>query len=227
MPQAFIRRMAWRKRNISAGGSVSSADARRRSNDAGADAVEGCLIRASKAQLTLLEANLAGARGDQAPAVVPVRRRRQDQPENVLEKQILDFLGYRGFVSSRQHVGAFTPYRILRLVARGQLSLDEASRNLVQINEKGASDWWSARPLIPTGGRAQDAPWPWQGFFWECKAPNKRPTDAQLEWLAKRRQCGFEAVWFNAFAAGDRPSPVCEPRESPVFETWFSRYFAK
>ena len=87
------------------------------------------------------------------------------------------------------------------------------------------SDWWSARPVIPPGGRAQDGPWPWAGFFWEAKAPNKRPTAAQLEWLDKRRQCGFEAAWFNQFAEGDRPSPACEPRDSHVFEAWFCNYF--
>ena len=43
--------------------------------------------------------------------------------------------------------------------------------------------------------------------------------------MEKRRQVGLEATWFNQFAAADRPSPVCEPRESHVFETWFLRYF--
>ena len=50
------------------------------------------------------------------------------------------------------------------------------------------------------------SPWPWQGFFLEAKASSKRPTEAQLEWIDKRRQVGLEATWFNQFAAGDRPA---------------------
>jgi hypothetical protein len=65
------------------------------------------------------------------------------------------------------------------------------------------------------------------GIFWECKAPGKRPSDAQMEWLEKRRQVGLEAAWFNQFAAADRPMEAVEPRESHVFEVWFFQYFAK
>jgi hypothetical protein len=173
------------------------------------------MIRVSPAQLRLLEANL------RAGGTAPARgRRRQDLPENVLERQICDFLAWRGFITTRQHVGTFVPYRVLKQAAR-------ADRNVVRIGEVGAADWWSARPIIPPGGRALDAPWPWQGFWWECKAPGKRPTAAQLEWLDQRRQVGFEAAWFNEFAAQDRPSPACEPRESHVFEVWFHRYFCR
>jgi hypothetical protein len=65
------------------------------------------------------------------------------------------------------------------------------------------------------------------GFFWECKAPGKRPTAAHLEWLEKRRRCGYEATWFNQFTARDRPAEACEPRGSHVFEVWFFQHFAK
>jgi hypothetical protein len=98
-------------------------------------------------------------------------------------------------------------------------------RNVVRIGEEGAADWWSARPVIPVGGRALDGPHPWAGFFWEAKAPGKRPNPAQLEWLDGRRHVGIEAWWFNQFQAADRPSPACEPRHSHVFETWFLGYF--
>jgi hypothetical protein len=51
------------------------------------------MVRASKAQLSLLQANLADAhRRDQAPAVIRASRRLEDIPENVLERQITDFL---------------------------------------------------------------------------------------------------------------------------------------
>jgi hypothetical protein len=186
------------------------------------------MIRVSQAQLTLLERNLTAARSsNQAPASVTVRRRREDLPENVLEQQIRDFLAWHGFISIRQHVGTFLPFRVVKQLQAGQISFDQALRNVVRIGEEGAADWWSARPIIPPGGRALDGPHPWAAFYWECKAPNKRPTDAQLAWMEKRRQVGIEATWFNQFAAGDRPSPACEPRESYVFEVWFFQYFAK
>jgi hypothetical protein len=185
------------------------------------------LIRASKSQLNLLLGNQAVARDGQAPAVVPARRRREDQPENVIERQIADFLAYRGFTSLRLHIGLFLPFRVHRQVLAGQLAPEAATHSIVHIGETGMSDWWSARPVIPPGGRAQDGPWPWRAFFWEAKAPGRRPTEAQLEWLEKRRRCGYEATWFNQFAAADRPSPTVEPRESHVFEVWFSGYFRR
>jgi hypothetical protein len=183
------------------------------------------VIRISKAQLTLLESNLAVACGDQAPAVITVRRRREDMPENVLERQITDFLAWHGFFSIRQHVGTFLPFRVVKQLQAGQISFDQSLRNVVRIGEESAADWWSARPIIPPGGRALDGPHPWAAFYWECKAPGKRPTAAQLEWMSRRRQVGLEAAWFNQFAAGDRPSPACEPRDSRVFMTWFLDYF--
>jgi hypothetical protein len=183
------------------------------------------MVRVSRSQLTLLERNQAAARGDQAPTVISVRRRQQDLPENVIEQQIRDFLAWRGFISIRQHVGTFLPFRVVKQLQHGQISFDQALRNVVRIGEEGAADWWSARPIIPPGGRALDRPWPWQGFFWEAKAPGKRPTDAQLAWLEKRRQVGLEATWFNQFQLHDRPAEACEPRHSPVFEVWFSGYF--
>jgi hypothetical protein len=173
------------------------------------------VIRVSPSQLSLLEANLCD--GGTAPAH---GRRRENLPENVLERQICDFLAFHGFISTRQHVGTFVPFRLLKQAARGD-------RGVVRIGETGAADWWSARPIIPSGGRALAGPHPWQAFFWECKAPGKRPSAAQLAWLGKRRQVGFEVAWFNQFAGQDRPTPACEPRDSHVFEVWFLGYFER
>jgi hypothetical protein len=122
-------------------------------------------------------------------------------------------------------VGLFLPLRIARQLHGGQISIEQAMRNIVQINEAGAADWLSAKPTIAAGKRPLEGPHAYAMFYWEAKSPNKRPTAAQLEWLDKRRQCGYEAAWFNQFAAADRPSPVCEPREAHVFETWFREYF--
>jgi hypothetical protein len=143
----------------------------------------------------------------------------------MLERQICDFLAWRGFVTIRQHVGTFVPYRVLRQLQSGQLTPEAAARNIVRVGEVGAADWLSMRPIIPPGGRALDGPHPSVSFFWECKAPAKKPSAVQLAWLERRQQVGLDAVWFNQFAAADRPAPACDPRESHVFEVWFFGYF--
>jgi hypothetical protein len=180
------------------------------------------MIRVTPAQLSLLELNLSRGGEPSRPRPQREARRKGDLPENQLERQIVDFLSWRGYVNLRQHVGLFTPWRIVR-----QGSLDEASRNVVRVGEVGAADWLSLRPVIAPGGRALDGPHLWQGFFWEAKAPGKRPAAAQLAWIDKRRQCGFEAAWFNQFAARDRPSTAVASRDSHVFETWFTGYFKR
>jgi hypothetical protein len=186
------------------------------------------MVRVSKKQLSLLQANLAGAGGgNREPTVIIAARRRENLPENVLEQQIRDFLAWRGFITVRQHVGTFLPFRVVKQLQSSQITFEQAMRNVVRIGEKGAADWWSARPIISPGGRAVDDPHPWQAVFWECKAPGKRPTDAQLAWIGRRRQVGLEATWFNQFAARDRPVEACEPRDSHVFETWFFDYFTR
>jgi hypothetical protein len=184
------------------------------------------IIRASQKQLDLLRGNLARA-GNSAglPSEQRSRRPKAWLPENVLERQITDLLSVHGFINVRQHCGTFLPLRVVKQLQAGQISFEQALRNVVRIGEEGTSDWWSARPIIPPGGRALDGPHPWQGFFWEAKGPSRRPTEAQLAWIDKRRQVGLEATWFNQFAAHDRRSPACEPRDSHVFEVWFLGYF--
>jgi hypothetical protein len=202
------------------------------------------MVRASKDQLKLLEDNTRRARSrlsaDQLNLVAndprnwakevtgkPARRRKDELPENILEKQIIDFLSFRAFINNRQQVGLFVPFRVLRQLQTGQLKLEDAARNIVHIGEEGMADWWSARPVIPPGGRPLGGPHLWQGFFWEAKAPGKRPSEAQLDWLRRHRQVGFEAAWFDQFEIRDRPVAAGDPSESHVFEVWFFGYFVK
>jgi hypothetical protein len=105
----------------------------------------------------MLERNLARG-GDEAEACAPpvsrTSRRREDQPENILERQIKDFLAWRGFINIRQHVGTFLPLRVAKQLQAGQITFEQALRNVVRIGEEGCADWWSARPIIPPGGCA-------------------------------------------------------------------------
>jgi hypothetical protein len=182
------------------------------------------MLRVSKAQLSLLGRNLRSC------GPPPARgKRREDLPENILEQQIRDFLAWHGYMSVRQHVGTFVPYRVLRQLQAGGIATEAASRNVVRVGEEGAADWLSLRPVIEPDRRPPDGPHLWQAFYWEAKAPGKRPSPAQLEWMTRRRQAGIEAWWFDQYQpeARDRPSPACEPRESHVFMTWFSGYFTK
>jgi hypothetical protein len=190
------------------------------------------MVKVSKDQMSLLENNLRRARGkltiEEMKAPVPARRRRkEDLPENILEKQITDYLAYRSFITTRQQVGTFVPYRVLKQIHQGKLTLKDAERNIVRIGEEGASDWWSVRPAIPPGSRPLEGPHLWQGFFWEAKAPGKRPTDEQLVWMDRRRQVGIEAAWFNAFQLGPDEYRPDRPQASHVFEVWFSDYFQR
>jgi hypothetical protein len=186
------------------------------------------VIRVTKSQLRLFERNLARAADPAAALEEPrARRARAWLPENMLERQIFDFLAWRGFISTRQHVGTFVPYRVLKQLQADQLAPEQVGRNIVRIGEEGAADWWSARPIIPPGSRPLDGPHPWAGFFWETKGPGRRPTEAQLAWIDMRRQVGLEATWFNQFEDRDRPSPACAPRDSHVFQAWFFKYFEK
>jgi hypothetical protein len=204
------------------------------------------LVKVSKDQLKLLEDNTRRARSrltaDQLNLVANdprswcdisgdkparARKRKEELPENILEKQITDFLAFRAFVNNRQQVGLFVPFGVLKQLQIGQLKLEDAARNIVHIGEEGMADWWSARPVIPPGGRPLGGPHLWQGFFWEAKAPGKRPSEVQLDWLRKRRQVGFEAAWFDQFEIRDRPVAAGDPSESHVFEIWFFGYFVK
>ena len=144
------------------------------------------MIRVSAAQFALFKAQQEGR--TQTPGKVPAstpraRRRRESMPENILEGQICDFLRLRNWHLIRQQVGTFVPYRMLM----GKTAIEGVRP--VRIGEKGAADWIAIRP------RADGA----DLFFFEAKAPGKKPRPEQLEWLRKRRAVGFVAEFFDDF----------------------------
>jgi hypothetical protein len=90
------------------------------------------MVRASKAPLSLLEANLAG--GDQATAVVRAGRQREDMPENVLGSRTFSLGGFH------QH----SPARgLVRPVPRRQAA--SARANLFRTSYAQHREAWRRR----------------------------------------------------------------------------------
>jgi hypothetical protein len=71
-----------------------------------------------------------------------VRKRKDDLPENQVERQITDYLGLYGWTCTKQHAG--TAYR--RLSTQVMFSVP-----------KGQADWRAERPIIPKGERTGPA----------------------------------------------------------------------
>lgn len=120
--------------------------------------------------------------GKQTPRT---RRRKEDLPENVLERQVCDFLKAHGWTLTRNHVGLFVPYRESRK-ADGAWPVVHP----IHIGETGMADWRAERAVISTGLC--------EVFYFETKAPGKFPTLPQRAWLENKRALGFEAEYFNS-----------------------------
>jgi hypothetical protein len=158
---------------------------------------------------------LAG--GEHPPATATA-----DSPFPASSDKSLPSWPWRGFITTRQHVATFVPPagRVRPAPAgsgRAQCCADR--RRLRRRLVVGPANH-------PPGGRA-GRPASVAGILWEAKAPGKRPRDAQLAWVDRRRQVGLEAAWFNQGQLHDWSSPAVEPRESHVFEVWFLSYFTR
>lgn len=122
------------------------------------------------------------------PGQPRLKRRPEDLPENQLTRQVCDFLRAKGWTVTRQQSGLFCrPF-------------DPASR--IRIGEPGCSDWRAERPVIPTGARRGSLAQYHQLFYFELKAPGKKPRPDQLAWLRAREATGTLARWFDAFNGG-------------------------
>lgn len=159
----------------------------------------------TEADFALLRGNLAGQ--STAPASVarkPPQRARTSLPENIVEQQICDFLRVRRWVVKRQHVGKHVPLGfLLRTMEHGGITREAIFRNIVDVGEKYAADWRAERAV--DGGLMQV-------LYVEVKAPGRKPTPEQKEWLERARLAGARAGWWDSIEA---------------FTTWYAREFAQ
>jgi len=143
-----------------------------------------------------------------APAVrrtgPKTRQEREQQPENILEKQIGDFLHSRGWEVTRNRPGKFVPVgRLLGVLNKGGRLTHEVicSSGIITFAEPGIPDWTAVRPLrgpgIPFGAV--------QRFHYETKAPGNKPEKHQFEWMRRRAALGYSAAWFDGFE-GEGPT---------------------
>ncbi len=145
------------------------------------------MLHVSTDQLRMFEENL-GIRKPRQPSGKPRQKRRKEElPENILEEQIRSLLAVRGWIVTRNQVGLYLPYRVAM-----QKPEEIARAHPVRIGETGTADWRAER-AIP--GEQHVA----QLFYYECKAPGRKPKPDQLRWLERRRAAGIPAEWFDAF----------------------------
>ncbi len=161
------------------------------------------MIRVTKEQFALFKKRVGKKTGKSA---VPRQRKRRDElPENQLEKAILDFLRYRNWTITRNHVGRYVGIGPLTAIIKSGRRLTWAAigSSVVQMGEVGQADYTASRPMPVTQlmplSRASGA---CQRFHFECKAPGKEPSAEQLEWLRRARANGEVADWFDGLDTG-------------------------
>ena len=134
-----------------------------------------------------------------APATARVKKRKQDLPENQVECQVTEFLRARGWFVERQHVGTFVAYRVLAALREAKSDADrqKALRGAipVRIGEKGKPDWVATRPCFGSGAGLM----PHLVFEFEIKAPGKRLSPEQAEYIRKAIACKRNAFWWDSF----------------------------
>jgi hypothetical protein len=138
------------------------------------------MLRVTPAQYQLLiakpEKRLRGA--------PRVKKRREDLPENQVERQITDFLKCMGWTVTKQHAG---------------ISYRRNSDQVAFSQVKGTADWSAERPIIPQGMRpTRDTCFALERFYLEVKAPGKKPQAHQLFWLDQRQLTGTTATWADS-----------------------------
>lgn len=150
------------------------------------------MTRVSPDQFSLLLGNQRRAAAGEPILREPVLRKpRKELPENILKDQALDFLRMKGWTPQRNQVGTYVPYREVMLVAEaaarhGLDNLKAAIAGLlhpIRIGEEGIPDWFVRR------GR--------ECWYLELKAPGKKPSIEQQEWIRKANATGTLAVWFD------------------------------
>lgn len=181
------------------------------------------MITMSESQFDLFQRGMATRKGATAnygrrtDGSVPAPRvaRRFDKkahdskPENIVDKQIKDFLAATGWIVTRNHVGTFVPYRVAKTVP-----LVINGWDVISINERGMPDRKAERVIPGRPGFVER-------FQYEVKASGNRPSRAQREWLWKHTRLGELAEWFDAY----KDEGFDDKRHS--FLTWYWYHFGR
>lgn len=143
----------------------------------------------------------AGSGAPRKAGAPRVKKRKQDLPENIIECQIKTFLEMRGWQCLRLQAGTFAGLGpLIAALDKGLLITREMLyRSMVRIGEKGRADWLAMRPRRATGVDSLIEMPMHQIFFFECKAPGKKPQPEQLAWLQAQEQTGTPTAWFDDF----------------------------
>lgn len=145
------------------------------------------MVWVSEAQYSLLQqqAKAAGKPMLREPEARRSPRRVEDLPENQLEAQITDYLRAHGWTCTRQHVG--TAYRRM-------------STQVMFTIPKGPADWRAERAIVPKGQRTgENTCFACELFYFETKAPGKKPERHQTLWALQRQLTGITATWFDSY----------------------------
>jgi hypothetical protein len=153
------------------------------------------MLRVTEAQAHLFTQRANGARGHHSKQ--RVKKRREDLPENIVTKQIKDFLEVKGWIVERMHSGLFN-----RRYGPGK---EPAQPAMVRIGSKGRADWTAYRR---TSGIL------FHLFHLEIKAPGKTPKPDQILWLDRHNATGTPAAYFDGFDTGRKP-----------FVAWYRQHF--
>jgi hypothetical protein len=138
----------------------------------------------SRVTLTEKQFAVLGKRKPRAKGAHRIKKRKEDLPENQLEKQCLDFLRIRGWIVDRQQSGLFrAPWG-----------------GYVRVGEKGCFDWIALRPFRLLTKPEDKAMTLSDVLYLELKAPGKKPNVHQLAWARRRRVAGFLCICFAEFS---------------------------
>ncbi len=128
------------------------------------------------------------------PERAPRKKRKEDLPENQVEKQIRDFLLAHGWQVERQHVGTFVPFRVFAALrdAKSPADRERAMKysNVVRIGEKGKPDW-SATLRLDRGLYLH--------MEFEVKAPGKQLRTEQWEYIRRAQALKRNAFCWDSF----------------------------
>ena len=158
------------------------------------------MVRMTEGQFALFTGKRKAAGGQ--PRKPAVRKRREELPENIVTKQIKDFLEARGWNVVRMNSGLFER----RYGKKANQPAEGEHKPMVRIGTKGQADWLAYK-------RAEGQRF--YLFHLEIKAPGKKPNPDQLLWMKRHQATGTPAEWFDGFDTGRRP-----------FVRWFRENYA-